>query len=173
MTSNQVKLKLDKHGRISNNQSIDVIMTLVEDVEKNKISFEEVQKKYGHVKLYTLKKWVEVYGSGSFTTKHRTIAVDTKLQAVYELESGELTLKQVMRKYKVSDNTVKLWQKKYAGSSDKSKPALDEQLQELDERAAQKQIAELKLKIYGLETMIDVAEKQYHIAIRKKFGTKQ
>ncbi|MFK7947739.1 MAG: hypothetical protein AB8G11_09120 [Saprospiraceae bacterium] len=35
------------------------------------------------------------------------------------------------------------------------------------------ELYESKLKVEGLETMIDIAETTYKIAIRKKFGTKQ
>lgn len=169
MAKKQLKLKTDKRGWIANNQSPEIIEQIVKEIEEKRTSIEEIKQKYGAVKSSTLKKWVNVYGSGSFPTKRRMIALDTKLQAVYEFESGELTLKEIMRKYKISDNTVKLWQKKYAGSSQEKKNNLDE----VDEKQSRKQIRELKLKVYALETMIDLAEKQYRIAIRKKFGTKQ
>jgi len=167
--ANQLKLKTNKRGQISSGQSRGIIEQIVREIEEKKGSIEEIRKRYGAVKITTLKKWVEVYGSGNFPTNRRAITLDTKLQAVYEFESGELTLKEIMRKYKISDNTVKLWQKKYAGSSQEKKNNLDE----ADEKQSRKQIRELKLKVYALETMIDLAEKQYRIAIRKKFGTKQ
>ena len=37
----------------------------------------------------------------------------------------------------------------------------------------QKELAEAKLKIAALETMIDIAEEQFKISIRKKPGAKQ
>jgi len=40
-------------------------------------------------------------------------------------------------------------------------------------KALQKQVEMLKLKVEGLETMIDIAEEQLKIDIRKKPGTKQ
>jgi hypothetical protein len=40
-------------------------------------------------------------------------------------------------------------------------------------KALQKQVEMLKLKVEALETMIDIAEKQLKIDIRKKSGTKQ
>ena len=36
-----------------------------------------------------------------------------------------------------------------------------------------RQIEDLKLKILALETMIDEAEREFAIPIRKKFGSKQ
>jgi hypothetical protein len=36
-----------------------------------------------------------------------------------------------------------------------------------------KQLNEANLKIKALETMIDIAEQQFKISIRKKFGAKQ
>jgi hypothetical protein len=36
-----------------------------------------------------------------------------------------------------------------------------------------KQLSEAKLKIKALETMIDIAEQQFKISIRKKSGAKQ
>ncbi len=37
----------------------------------------------------------------------------------------------------------------------------------------QKDLADAKLKITALETMIDIAEEQFKISIRKKSGAKQ
>jgi hypothetical protein len=41
------------------------------------------------------------------------------------------------------------------------------------EKSKNRDFEELRLRIAALETMIDVAEKEYNIDIRKKYGTKQ
>jgi hypothetical protein len=73
--------------------------------------------------------------------------------------------------------TVSGWVRKYRKDVQQKPPstpkkASQEKVTSLD-KDQQKELAELRLKVAGLEMMIDIAEKDLKIDIRKKSGTKQ
>lgn len=96
-----------------------------------------------------------------------------KLSVVEEVEKGSLTYRQAQRKYGIQGrSTVLVWLRKL-GTLDWSLP----QLRQLPskEKTPEQRIKELeaaleleKQKNLLLTTVIDIAEKQYGIAIRKK-----
>jgi transposase-like protein len=98
-----------------------------------------------------------------------------------EYLSGEFSYNALMRKYQFKgDGNIKRWIKEYQKqeqellTSGMEKPQ-DKKFDPTTEKTFQDLEAELKLarlKIIALETMIDVAEEQLHIDIRKKPGTK-
>lgn len=74
----------------------------------------------------------------------------------------------------ISDKNLKDAEKEEGTKDAKSKISTDKALLITEELALLKQeLYETKLKIEGLETMIDIAETTYKIAIRKKSGSKQ
>ncbi len=97
-----------------------------------------------------------------------------KLAVVDQVEKGEMTYKQAQRAYGIQGrSTVLVWLRKH-GTLDWSKPALH-QMPKSKETPAQKikrlerELADEKLKNEILNTMIDISDKQYGTAIRKKF----
>ncbi len=121
--------------------------------------------------------------SDSDTFKPRAIVPEeVKRKFVREVEAGELTLDEACIKYNYRWKiNTKAWFKKFGSanlqentitsvnkvSSTEAKPDIG-QGQDLKER-----LRYAHLKIALLETMIDVAEKQLNIDIRKKAGAKQ
>ena len=101
-----------------------------------------------------------------------------KLSVVEEVEKGSLSYKQAQRKYGIQGrSTVLVWLRKL-GTLDWSLP----QLRQLSskEKTPEQRIKELeaaleleKQKNLLLTTVIDIAEKQYGLAIRKKPLPKQ
>jgi hypothetical protein len=100
-----------------------------------------------------------------------------------EIQSGLLTIRGACFKYGLCRNTLKLFIAKFsirnfdgkfsnqllsAMNDDQKNAALNKKIQELT-----KHLEYAKLKIVGLETMIQVAEDDLQIKIRKKRGTKQ
>jgi transposase len=95
------------------------------------------------------------------------------------LQSGQ-SLKQVAKKFGVPCTSVWEWTKRFSSelTAETSSPMTPEEQQQLE--ALKKQNEELKkkldlanLKITGLEMMIDIAEEELKLDIRKKPGTKQ
>jgi transposase-like protein len=105
-----------------------------------------------------------------------------KLQVVAQIERRELSYKQAQRQYGIQGrSTVLVWLRKH-GNLDwnnpriyMSEPSPDQRIKELEQQLlqTQKQLAEAALKAKLLDTIIDVAEGQLGIEIRKKSSPKQ
>ena len=102
-----------------------------------------------------------------------------KLQVVGLVEKGELSYKQAQKKYGIQGrSTVLVWLRKH-GTLDWSLPN-DRTLESPKEKTPEQRIKELeaaleeeKMKTKLLDTMINIAEKQYGLSIRKKSSPKQ
>lgn len=99
-----------------------------------------------------------------------------KLQVVAEVERGDLTYKQAQKKYGIQGrSTVLVWLRKHGRLTWQVNTAAmpqtpNQRIKELEAQlaAAQKQLKEAELKAKLLDTIIDVAEGQTGIQIRKK-----
>lgn len=112
-----------------------------------------------------------------------------KLSVVTEVESGELGIKAAARKYGIqSHSTVTTWLRKYGNfdwmnkSSLKMPKSKDQKLLELEQKIIllEKQKKELEKKaefadkkVILFDMMIDIAEEELKIPIRKKYSPKQ
>lgn len=175
MATSSMRFKLNKSGRTACSQPVELKKMVVADLEAG-FSFEAIQDKYGKVRRQTLKDWVLQYGTGkTLSGIAQRIPVHVKRQALFELETGILTMAEAVKKYQIREYTLSKWlagQQLSIGNS----VTVEEQPTTMDnaeKKALQQQLAELKLKVTALETMIDLAEQQYNFPIRKKFGTKQ
>jgi transposase len=111
---------------------------------------------------------------------------DLRKKVAEEYLTGTLSHKELAEKYGFPNRNVVIaivaWYKRNYDISaiairknTISNPTKEQALVHLEERAKQleKALEYAQLKISGLEVMIDVAEKELNIAIRKKSGTKQ
>ena len=96
-----------------------------------------------------------------------------KLSVVQQVEKGEMTYKQAQKAYGIQGrSTVLVWLRKH-GTLDWSKP-IRRQMPKSKETPAQKikrlerELSDEKLRNKILDTMIDISDKQYGTAIRKK-----
>jgi transposase-like protein len=106
-----------------------------------------------------------------------------KQKIVYEVTKGLIGIRAACRKYGLNRNTLKNWMENVClpnlGDTipDESPSPMpisnpsDPPNRQL--KALTKALAEAELKISGLQTMIQVAEEEFKIKIRKKRGTKQ
>lgn len=104
-----------------------------------------------------------------------------KRKVCQELLSGQITITDLARQYNISGaGTIMRWVKWFQQEQEE---LLSSQPMEISqdntdpniEKSAKEIEAELRLakaKIATLETMIDIAEQQFNIEIRKKSGTK-
>jgi len=97
-----------------------------------------------------------------------------KLAVVSQVEQGEFTYKQAQKAYGIQGrSTVLVWLRKH-GTLDWSNP-ISNQMPKSKETPAQKikrlerELSDEKLKNKVLNTMIDISDKQYGTAIRKKY----
>lgn len=113
----------------------------------------------------------------------RSFSRETKLRIIAEVESGKLTKEQARKVYKIKGkSSVLYWMRKYAKSkptfTEKSSNTMtgkDETTKELLLRIQQleRSLEDAELKAEGYSRMIDIAERELKISIRKKYNTKQ
>jgi len=113
----------------------------------------------------------------------KTISNAEKRWLVCELESGRMTIGEGKERLaEVSKDPYALlqaWRKKYAPDIPLTLPIMTEKEKQKVEalrqqlKAAEKLLEDAQMKNIALETMIDIAEEQLKISIRKKSGPKQ
>ena len=103
-----------------------------------------------------------------------------KLGVISQVEKGEMTYKQAQKAYGIQGkSTVLVWLRKFGNldwkkpiihsmSTPKSKETPAQKIKRLE-----KELDEQRLKNEMLNYMIDLSDKQYGTAIRKKFSPKQ
>ena len=95
-----------------------------------------------------------------------------------ELNEGRLSIQQATERFKIPAPTISLIKKQFAPQVvllERMTEAEKHKLEELQKRIKQleKQLDDAAIKNITLETLVDVAEKQFNIPIRKKPGAKQ
>lgn len=106
----------------------------------------------------------------------RDYTLGFKLAVVAEVERGDLTYKQAQKKYGIQGkSTVLVWLRKHGRltwdfNPDAMSQTPNQRIKELEAQlaATQRQLKEAELKARLLDTIIDVAEGQTGIQIRKK-----
>jgi RNase H-fold protein (predicted Holliday junction resolvase) len=114
--------------------------------------------------------------SGEFSIVH-------KRWIIREIISGRMTTQEAIDRFdfqsKDPRSLLKYWRKRYAPQIVVSLPVMTEKERLKQEillkrlKQLEKQLEDAQMKNIALETLIDVAEEQLKIAIRKKAGAKQ
>ena len=158
-----------------------LILKVVEEIEKG-LPRKEAIRIYGLGKK-TLDDWMKKYGSQAYHEhiKRRSYTNLQKRTIVSAIEQGRLTINEAIIAYNIkTKKTIKDWREQYKSEKvvicventspmPKDKPSS----KDLKNEALLKALQEAELKIKALNTLIDVAEEQLKIDIRKKSGAKQ
>jgi transposase len=110
----------------------------------------------------------------------RTFSEELKQKLVREIEQKKTTIAQISRQYEVRENTVSKWLKKYGMDKNQKVRTIVEcesdtvkmlnyqkKIAELEQLVGQKQVV-----IEFQNKMIELAEQEYKIDIKKKLETK-
>jgi transposase len=168
------KLKYDRaHLHFSKEQKIKI----VQEIESGQLTRKEAMEKYNVVGNATLNSWLRQYCDNPEGVVRKKYEKADQRLAAYKILTGESTVDEIARVMQIGSNTVSGWVRKYRKDVQQKPPSTpkktsQEQVTSLD-KDQQKELAELRLKVAGLEMMIDIAEKDLKIDIRKKSGTKQ
>lgn len=115
--------------------------------------------------------------------QEKTISKAEKRWLVREIESGRMTIGEAKERIdfysKDPDTLIHYWRKQFAPEISFTLPVMTEK--EKQKLAAahkrlkelEKQLEDAQFKNIALETMIDIAEEQLKIVIRKKYGPKR
>jgi transposase len=159
-----------------------LILDVVKLIEEG-MSRKEANQRY-NLGASTLDGWMRDYGSKAYhERKRKNLSSLEKRKIIAEVEQGRLTVKEAQIKYNVkSVKTIHnlLYQSRQENLNfypsiepDMAKPKRKYLSSNTSSPTLQKALEEAQLKIEALNTMIDVAEEQLKIDIRKKSGTKQ
>ena len=142
----------------------------------------EANRIYGLGKA-SLDGWMRDYGSPEYQEKikRRSYTNLQKRTIVTAIEQGRLTIKDAKTAYNIkSDKIIRNWIVQYKSEKveicieNTSVLAKDKKTKkDLEKEALLQALKEAELKIKALNTLIDVAEDQLKIDIRKKSGAKQ
>lgn len=101
---------------------------------------------------------------------------------VQEVESGRISWQEARSRFQLPhrfDSIYKEWQKKYGEEIIVSLPLMsakdrtDNRKLEARVKQLEKELELAQMKIVAVNMMVDIAEKEYKLDIRKKFGPKQ
>jgi transposase-like protein len=165
---------MDKEELVRKNYTRKQVREFVLEIEKEELTAKEAGEKYG-VTDGTVREWLRRYSKVKAMKEKNKVSEEVKKTVVRDIQAGLMTIAEASKQYNTYYQDVKHWVKKYSVSiaPDQLK-SIEKSISEVGaNKESLKQIEELKLKVIALETMIDVAEKELNIDIRKKSGTKQ
>jgi transposase-like protein len=161
------------------------ILEIVESIENGMVR-SAITKEHGIAKS-VLACWMRDFGSPSYqASKKGHFSQQEKRSIVRTIQEGRMTIFEARAAYRVNSTvTITKWLKESKREnaelvvSNLSLMDNKEQKQQPDpdpEKAlaeALKKLEEAELKVKALNTLIDVAEEQFKISIRKKAGARQ
>lgn len=161
-------------------QRLTVKQQAVDEYEQGTTPMRELLVKYqvSHSTLWNWRRQVKKGNDDPLIRRSRH-PKELKLRIVKEVVTGTFTIKQAALHYNLSKTSIEGWCSKYSCQiSDLTEPMAKKQAKESTPesdhvRQLQRALEDANLKIIGLETMINIAEKDLKIDIRKKSGTKQ
>jgi len=159
------------------------IVQVLEEI-RNGVPRRQICDQY-NIKMETLKNWIEKDRLGFGSEKiNRTVPNQVKRSVVRAIENGRLTIREAQITHGIrSASAIRKWAKQFQQENDelaivkdsgmKKKKPTNSTDNNQDIKALQKALEEAQLKVAALNTLIDVAEEQLKINIRKKPGAKQ
>lgn len=151
-----------------------VMLEAVSEVESGSTK-QEVAAKYG-IAYSTILRWLARFGGKRYLMMKLTRRSPQQIRfIVKKVQDGEMTIKEACLAYGIKAPVmVKRWIKKVnegVGDIDSNESPMP--ISNLDFPDLKKALDQANLKVLALETLIDVAEEQFKIKIRKKPGAKQ
>ena len=140
--------------------------------------------RYG-VSRSTLCDWMRNHGSAAYQARQagKHLSEIERRSIVRSIEQGVLTRHAARKTHGISGNTLNKWLREsvkenvelalYDPFAMEKKPSEQPQEADAEKQALKKALEEAQMKISALNTLIDVAEDQFKIAIRKKPGARQ
>ena len=180
-----MNVKIDQIGcekiiKTGKNYDKRLVKQIVKEIESG-LSRKSAMEKYS-LPPSTLREWMIKYGSDEYhSTKRKSYSNSFKRQVVAAIKNNQMDYKEAMIAFNVNNiKSIRDWVNlSYVENNDicilesdtMAKEPKTNQEPTLDEIKSALKLAELKLE--ALNTLIDIAEDQYKINIRKKSGAKQ
>ena len=146
---------------------------IVAMVEGGMLTARDAAAHYG-ISRRTVYSWIDTHAANAEaiprTTKHSPAQ---RRQVALQIRAGLLSPEQAAQQNHVSLKTIGSWMAALEQSSGLPPENKGTMSKQPTDKAASIQIRDLQLQIEALQTMIDLAEEQLGIDIRKNSGTKQ
>ena len=172
-------IRFHERGHFQTNLRDEIIKSIESGTPRSVIVYQ-----YG-VSRSTLCDWMRNHGSKDYQAKQRggDLTDIEKRSIVRQVEQGVLTPYAARKTYGMSGSTLNKWLKAsvkenvelavYDPFEMKDKAIGQPGLPDPEKDALKKALEDAQLKISALNTLIDVAEDQFKIKIRKKAGSRQ
>ena len=185
LLTEQKERPIGRLGGSKTHYEVDFIKKVVQEIEAG-ISVRRVCFQYQLHKA-TVGHWLERYASAVFRQNRRCVGFTPafKRRVAQAVQSNGMPLKEACKVYNVrTPSTIEHWIEAYNQENpeltasnkyvlSKNEENKDHTPTSQEVKALQQQLADAQLKIVALNTLIDVAEEQLKINIRKKPGAKQ
>lgn len=152
-----------------------LIKTAIADVESG-LSRLEVSQKYG-MAYVTICTWLKRYGNKELLEVRVKITDHQKRLIIKSIQEGRMTVAEAHLAYKIKGgDTIRRWLRDSRKNSNVDIDSNESMIPTSNAPVSQDlqhALHQANLKVLALETMIDVAEQQFKIKIRKKPGAKQ
>jgi len=185
MSSNSEKNGGSRYKRPHRSYGKSFILEIVESIERG-VPRSHITREHG-IARSVLAGWMRDYGSPAYhASKQGHLSQQEKRSIVRAIEEGRMTIFEARAAYRVNSTvTITKWLKESKRenaelvASNSALMANKEEDQQPDPDSkkalaeALKKLEEAELKVKALNTLIDVAEEQFKISIRKKAGARQ
>lgn len=176
---------LDKKRRSNGNYDKSFILEIVQCIERG-VPRSHITREHG-ISKSSLAVWMRDYGSSAYhSSKKGHLNQQEKRSIVRAIEEGRMSIYEARIAYRVNSTvTITKWIKEIkrenaelvaSNASLMANKKQNQQPEPDDKKAlaeALKKLEEAELKVKALNTLIDVAEEQFKISIRKKAGARQ
>jgi transposase len=130
----------------------------------------------------SLSEWMRLYGSTAYHAGKRKIYTSSEKRSVLRAVESGMSIRKAQISFGIKGaGTIRTWFKDakqentdlslYTNAESMGKPAKDKESDEV--KALKKALAQAELKVKALDTMIDIAQEQLKVDIRKKSGARQ
>lgn len=170
-------VRVHRHGRYDKR----LILKVVREIEAG-LPRKEANRIYGLGKS-TLSNWMRDYGSPGYhqDIKRQRYPNLQKRTIVTAIEQGRMTIQEAQTAYNIKTaRLIRSWLGQYKSEKVElctvTEPAMAKKSQPIsfaETEALKKALEEAEMKIKALNTLIDVAEEQLKIDIRKESGARQ
>jgi transposase len=179
LDQNEPIVRFHDRGHFQKDLRAQIVKLIESGTPRSVITFQ-----YG-VPRGTLCDWMKNHGSKEYQAKRNGSGLTDveKRSIVRQIEQGQLTPHAARKAYGLSGDTLNKWLRSsvkenvelavYDPFEMKEKPKIELDTPDLEKEALKKALEHAQMKISALNTLIDVAEDQFKIAIRKKAGAKQ
>jgi transposase len=174
----EVIVRFHERGHFQKNLRDEIIKAIEEGVPRSVITYQ-----YG-ISRSTLCDWMRNHSSLDYQAKRqgKHVSEADKRSIVRLIEQGQLTPHAARKSYGMSGSTLQKWLRSMKENAElrvnevdamKQQAADQPGLPDPEKETLKKALEEAQLKVKALNTLIDVAEDQFKIAIRKKPGARQ